>query len=61
MFRVHSYFFQRESQRFRDIMASPATDHGQTVRRGETDNSAIIIKDVSVEHFAKFLWVFYNP
>lgn len=59
MFCVHSYFFQRESQRFRDIMASPAPKV-QGFRQGETDTSAILLKDVSVEDFAKFLWVFYN-
>jgi hypothetical protein len=44
-------------------MAAPvpgATQAGHTIRQGEADNAAIIIKDVSVEHFAKFLWVFYN-
>ena len=42
-------------------MASPVPGASNQVRRGEADNAAIIIKDVSVEHFAKFLWVFYNP
>lgn len=39
-------------------MAAPVP--GQ-VRKGETDNTPIVLKEVSVEHFAKFLWVFYNP
>lgn len=59
MFRVHSYFFQRESQYFRDIMGEQPSV-GQ-LRRGEADNTAIMIKEVTVEQFAKFLWVFYNP
>lgn len=59
MFRVHSYFFQRESQYFREIMGEQPSV-GQ-VRRGEADHTAIMIKDVTVEQFAKFLWVFYNP
>ena len=40
-------------------MAMPAAA-GQ-FRQGEADTAAILVKEVSVEHFAKFLWVFYNP
>ena len=42
-------------------MSAPVPGVTGQVRQGEADNAAIIIKDVSVEHFAKFLWVFYNP
>lgn len=42
-------------------MAVPAATSTGQLRQGETDTTAILIKDVSVEHFARFLWVFYNP
>lgn len=42
-------------------MAAPVPGASGPLRQGEADSAAIIIKDVSVEHFAKFLWVFYNP
>ncbi|KAF8802657.1 hypothetical protein BYT27DRAFT_6758326 [Phlegmacium glaucopus] len=58
LFRVHSYFFLRESQIFRDIMTAPVPV-GQ-VRQGGIDSAAIMVKGVTVEEFAKFLWVFYN-
>ena len=42
-------------------MSTPAPGGPNQIRQGEADTTAIIIKEVSVEHFAKFLWVFYNP
>lgn len=57
LFRVHRYFFERESRKFRDItLAFTPTD----VRQGDTDSTAIIL-DVAVEDFELLLGVFYNP
>ncbi|KAJ7350684.1 hypothetical protein DFH08DRAFT_695847, partial [Mycena albidolilacea] len=59
MFRVHRYFFERESKYFKEQLAVPATPGAQ--RRGAGDDSAIILDHVRSEDFAKLLWVFYNP
>jgi hypothetical protein len=59
MFRVHRYFFERESKYFKEQLAVPATPGAQ--RRGTGDDSAIILDHVRSEDFAKLLWVFYNP
>ncbi|CAA7260384.1 unnamed protein product [Cyclocybe aegerita] len=58
LFRVHGYFFARESTVFNRRLnpASPGD-----VKEGQTDNDPIILEDVSPEEFAKLLWVFYNP
>ncbi|KAM6502777.1 hypothetical protein JOM56_002754 [Amanita muscaria] len=58
-FRIHSFFFARESERFRAIFEKPVSPGCD--REGTSDSNAIIIRNVSPEHFAKFLWVFYDP
>lgn len=57
LFRVHRYFFERESRVFREqfLLASEATSN-----TGYTDSTAIAI-DASAEDFAKLLGLFYNP
>ncbi|KIY71565.1 hypothetical protein CYLTODRAFT_345745 [Cylindrobasidium torrendii FP15055 ss-10] len=59
LFRVHKYFFERESLYFKQELGTPASP-GET-RRGSSEGNAIILKDVTHREFAKFLWVFYNP
>ncbi|KAJ3811359.1 hypothetical protein EV368DRAFT_81818 [Lentinula lateritia] len=60
-FRVHSYFFIRESQHFRQRLAiSDVFDlHGN----GSSMSSAIVLDDYDItpEEFESFLKVFYNP
>ncbi|KAF8161498.1 hypothetical protein B0H34DRAFT_381923 [Crassisporium funariophilum] len=57
-FRIHSYFFERESQRFKEIIAAPASiDHA---RFPDADGPVILLKDVTAPDFSRFLWVFYN-
>lgn len=58
MFRVHSYFFSRESPVFnrRINPASPGN-----IREGSNDKDPVVLEDVAAEDFEKFLWVFYNP
>ncbi|KAJ6593327.1 hypothetical protein B0H19DRAFT_918850, partial [Mycena capillaripes] len=58
MFRIHRYFFERESKFFKEQLAVPATPGAP--RLGSED-SAIILDNVRSEDFAKLLWVFYNP
>ncbi|OCH93502.1 hypothetical protein OBBRIDRAFT_307268 [Obba rivulosa] len=57
-FRVHRYFFERESAWFRERLASP-TSAGQSPK-GSVDNP-FILDDVHPDDFSRFLWVFYNP
>ncbi|KAJ6491688.1 hypothetical protein C8R47DRAFT_976426, partial [Mycena vitilis] len=59
LFRVHRYFFERESKFFKEQLAVPATPGAQ--RLGGADDSAIILDNVRSADFAKLLWVFYNP
>ncbi|KAJ7938311.1 hypothetical protein B0H13DRAFT_1942383 [Mycena leptocephala] len=56
-FRVHRYFFERESARFRALLASPSP--GQP-RQGASHLTAIKLHGVTAKDFEKFCWVFYN-
>ncbi|KAF7782838.1 hypothetical protein Agabi119p4_2214 [Agaricus bisporus var. burnettii] len=58
LFRVHSYFFSRESPQYRERMAG--VDHAKT-NDGRSDKAAILVGNTTVEDFSKFLWIFYNP
>lgn len=57
-FCVHSYFFIRDSVKFKDELTAPP-EAGKP-RKGSSESSAIHIRDATPEEFAKFLWVFYN-
>ncbi|KAG6848898.1 hypothetical protein H0H93_013001 [Arthromyces matolae] len=54
-FRVHRYFFERESSFFRREL-QPKADG---ISNGSTESTALLIEE-SAADFAKFLWVFYN-
>ncbi|KAG0697423.1 hypothetical protein DFH29DRAFT_946411 [Suillus ampliporus] len=56
LFRVHKYFFERESEYFRQAFetAMPQGD-------GHSDQAAFRLDDVKVSEFERLLWVFYNP
>ncbi|KAF5386030.1 hypothetical protein D9615_002324 [Tricholomella constricta] len=58
LFRVHRYFFERESRVFREQIELP-TPPGRP-RQGD-DESVAIVLDVPPVSFEKFLGVFYNP
>ncbi|KAG6837822.1 hypothetical protein H0H93_016190 [Arthromyces matolae] len=60
-FRVHRYFFERESRVFREqtFQLSPLAEGGS--RKGDEETSAIEVLDASATAFAKLLGVFYNP
>jgi len=59
LYRIHSYFFERESLFFRNKFAS-ASENGED-RLGATEEAPYSLEDVKSEDFARFLWVFYNP
>lgn len=54
LFRVHRYFFERESQLF-------AEDFAKAPQKGASDSSAYRLYDVTIADFSKFLWVWYSP
>ncbi|TFK29659.1 hypothetical protein FA15DRAFT_581696 [Coprinopsis marcescibilis] len=58
-FRVHRYFFERESPYYRGKLTLPVSP-GAT-RQGSNDAEPIVFDDVTPEAFEKLLWVFYNP
>ncbi|KAH9485755.1 hypothetical protein JR316_0002670 [Psilocybe cubensis] len=58
-YRVHSYFFERDSEYFRKKLNSHAPLSAP--RLGSSDANAIIIKRAGPNEFEKLLWVFYNP
>ncbi|ESK97280.1 hypothetical protein Moror_17845 [Moniliophthora roreri MCA 2997] len=55
-YRVHSYFFVRESPKFQQALAQCYTGG-----RGSSVTTAIKLTIATPEEFNKFLWVFYNP
>lgn len=59
LYRIHSYFFERESLFFRQKLVAGPADDGEG--RGSNDSDAYTLEDVKSEDFARFLWVFYNP
>ncbi|KAL4079128.1 hypothetical protein J3A83DRAFT_4086788 [Scleroderma citrinum] len=59
LYRIHSYFFERESLFFRQKLLAGTTD--DTEERGSSDSNAYSLDDVKSEDFSRFLWVFYNP
>ncbi|KAF9487516.1 hypothetical protein BDN71DRAFT_627856 [Pleurotus eryngii] len=59
LFRVHRYFFERESDKLRGKLAQPASPGGKP--EGTSDSNAIILSKVSAADLEKFLWIFYNP
>lgn len=57
LFRVHSYFFERESPVFRKQLAG----YNSRERPGGSDADPCFLDGVTVDDFVRFLWVFYNP
>ncbi|OSX61713.1 hypothetical protein POSPLADRAFT_1117686, partial [Postia placenta MAD-698-R-SB12] len=59
LFRVHRYFFERESAWFREKLAIAAPP-GQSPK-GSSDAHPFPLEDVQAQDFSRLLWVFYNP
>jgi hypothetical protein len=59
LFRVHRYFFTRDSAFFRTKLPHPPAP-GE-VTKGTADNNPLVLEDALQVDFERFLWVFYNP
>ncbi|KAH9966274.1 hypothetical protein BJV74DRAFT_785522 [Russula compacta] len=59
LFRVHRYFFTRESAFFRTKLPHPPPPGEFT--KGSSDNQPLFLEDTLQVDFERFLWVFYNP
>jgi hypothetical protein len=58
LFRVHKFFFHRESPYFQTIFRTPLPPCNDPP--GSPENP-VVLKDTTVEAFAGLCWVFYNP
>jgi hypothetical protein len=59
LFRVHRYFFTRDSAFFRHELPHPPPPGEFT--KGSSDNNPLVLEDITIVDFERFLWVFYNP
>jgi hypothetical protein len=59
LFRVHRFFFTRDSAYFREKLPHPPPPGEFT--KGSSDNNPFILEDTLRVDFERFLWVFYNP
>ncbi|EDR07242.1 uncharacterized protein LACBIDRAFT_294547 [Laccaria bicolor S238N-H82] len=59
-FKVHRYFFERESPYFRAQLEIPVSAGG-AASKGSNSSNAIVLSGVKATEFELFLWVFYNP
>jgi len=59
LFRVHRYFFTRDSSFFRDKLPHPPPPGEFT--KGSSDNNPFVLEETLIVDFERLLWVFYNP
>lgn len=59
LYRVHRYFFERESPFWRQRFSAPAPP-GQPPK-GSSDSNPYPLEETASLDFDRFLWVFYNP
>jgi hypothetical protein len=59
LFRVHRYFFTRDSAFFRDKLPHPPPPGEFT--KGSSDGNPFVLEDTLRIDFERLLWVFYNP
>ncbi|RPD62756.1 hypothetical protein L226DRAFT_503801 [Lentinus tigrinus ALCF2SS1-7] len=59
IYRVHRYFFERESAWFREKLGTPSPAGQQP--KGSFDANPFPLDDVAADDSFKFFWVFYNP
>jgi hypothetical protein len=57
LYRIHSYFFLRESSFFRQALVAPGPG---IIPKGSSEANAFVLEDIRGEEFEQFLWVFYN-
>lgn len=59
LFRVHRFFFTRESAFFRSKLPHPPPPGEFT--KGSSDVHPLVLEGTLEVDFERFLWVFYNP
>ncbi|KAH9965391.1 hypothetical protein BC827DRAFT_1119379, partial [Russula dissimulans] len=59
LFRVHRYFFTRDSSSFREKLPHPPPPGEFT--KGSSDSNPFILEETFIVDFERLLWVFYNP
>jgi hypothetical protein len=59
LFRVHRYFFTRDSPFFQEKLPHPPPP-GE-FNKGTSDNNPFVLENTFGVDFERFLWVFYNP
>ncbi|KAH9009067.1 hypothetical protein EDB85DRAFT_2163383 [Lactarius pseudohatsudake] len=59
LFRIHRYFFIRDSLWFHDKLPYPLPP-GE-ITKGSSDNLPLTLEGISKIDFERLLWVFYNP
>ncbi len=58
-FRVHSYFFTRESGYWRQLLKPPVSPGDDMKRPGSHERNPFVVNEAA-EDVADFLWIFYN-
>ncbi|THV06187.1 hypothetical protein K435DRAFT_23593 [Dendrothele bispora CBS 962.96] len=59
LFKIHRYFFERESPKFQELFKRPPPPGKKYL--GSAPEYPIILPDISTEELEQFLWVIYNP
>jgi hypothetical protein len=59
LFRIHRFFFIRDSAFFRNKL--PHSPSPGDSFKGSSDNNPLVLDDALKVEFERFLWVFYNP
>jgi len=60
LYKIHSYFFLRESAYWRNELTGSAGSSDSPLTKGNKENAPYILEE-KPEVFEQFLWVFYNP
>lgn len=58
LFKVHRYFFMRESIVFRDMLSFPAA--ADMIAEGTCDENPIFLEQVTSKQFGQLLSIFYD-
>jgi len=59
LYRVHRYFFTRDSALFREKLPHPPPPGEFT--KGSSDSNPFVLEDTLKIDFERLLWIFYNP
>ena len=61
IFKVHRYFFERESHHFRELLAKADNPLDPSVPSGRSIAQGIRLQEIDASDFRLFLSIFYNP